>query len=191
LVFAEVDGERLSEVDLVEFCIMLMAGGHETTTNLIGNAIYSLLEHPVQLALLQERPELIPQVVEETLRYRSPIQCLFRVALQDVELGGQQIRQGERVIAYIASANRDEAKYPDSERFDITRAPGQLISFGHGIHFCLGAPLARLEGRVALGALLERLADLRIDPQATLELTPNQVVFGLKSLPLLFTPRPQ
>lgn len=186
LLAAEIEGERLSEADVLSLCWLLLVAGNETTTNLIGNAVLTLLEHPEALAQLRANPELLPTAIEEALRYRSPVQFMFRVTKTDVVLSGQTIPAGSFVVASIGSANRDEAKFPESERFDITRDPNPHLAFGQGIHFCLGAPLARLEARVALAAVLERLPELRRVDDAELEPARGFLVHGVKSLPLAF-----
>ncbi|HEY3364486.1 MAG TPA: cytochrome P450 [Symbiobacteriaceae bacterium] len=188
LLAAEIEGERLSEDDLLNFCWLLLVAGNETTTNLLSNAILTFLEHPDALARLRAEPERIPQAIEEVLRYRSPVQAMFRVATTDVEMAGQVIPRGARVIAWIGSANRDETVFPDPDRFDIGRDPNPHIAFGQGIHFCLGAPLARLEARVALGAILERLQDLERADTEPLEPVAGFIVHGVTRLPLQFRP---
>lgn len=188
LVAAEVEGEKLSEGDLIQFVKLLLVAGNETTTTLIGNAVLTLLEHPDQLALLRANPALIPSAIEEVLRFRSPVQGQFRLATQDLELGGQAIKAGDKVAAFLGSANRDENKFVNPETFDITRDPNHHVSFGHGIHFCLGAPLARLETRVVLTALLERFATWKRADNEPLQLVPSLVMWGLTTLPIEVTP---
>lgn len=186
LTSVEVDGERLSDSDIFSFCWLLLVAGNETTTNLISNAILTLLEEPAALARLRTEPALLPNAIEEVLRYRSPVQAMFRFAARDVELHGQTIEQGRVVLAWIGSANRDERRFPEPDRFDIERTPNPHIAFGNGIHFCLGAPLARLEARVALAAILERLHDIaRVDDTLLIPVE-GMIVHGVKSLPLRF-----
>ncbi|HWI64192.1 MAG TPA: cytochrome P450 [Symbiobacteriaceae bacterium] len=184
LAVAEVEGKRLSDQEVVSFCLLLMVAGNETTTNLLSNAMRTFLEHPDQWERLCREPRLIPQAIEEVLRYRSPVQSLFRIARHDLELGGQQIKAGQQVVFFIGSANRDERKFENADVFDITRAPGAHLGFGHGIHFCLGAPLARLEAKIALEALAERVESFRMPPGSELEPLSTFIVFGLKQLPL-------
>ncbi|MBV9773821.1 MAG: cytochrome P450 [Gemmatimonadetes bacterium] len=189
LVEAEVDGERLDDEDLLGFFQLLLLAGHETTTNLIGNAVLSLVENPDQLARLRDTPGLVPSAVEEVLRHRSPVQAMFRVTRHEVELRGQTIPTGRLVLAMIGSANRDPARFPDPNRFDVARDPNPHVAFGHGIHFCIGAPLARLEARVALPALMETLAEL--EPAGDAPWEPRQAfhVHGPERLPLRFARR--
>ena len=188
LLAAEVDGQKLSEIELLGFCMLLLVAGNETTTNLISNAILCFDEHPEVYERLRAEPELIPSAIEEALRYRSPVQSMFRTAAVDTVLGERAIPAGATVLAYIGSANRDEAQFPDADRFDITRTPNRHVAFGHGIHFCLGAPLARLEARVALGALLSRLRDIRRVPDVPLRPLRSFIVFGVRNLPVTFQP---
>jgi cytochrome P450 len=157
LALAEVDGERLTHEDIPGFFQLLLVGGQETTTNLINNAMLSFLEHPGELARVRAEPALLPRAVEEVLRYRSPLQWMFRVTRRPAELHGQVIPAGKLVLPLIGSANRDPRQFPEPDRFDVARDPNPHIAFGHGIHFCLGASLARLEARVALADLLGRL----------------------------------
>src|SRR5204862_1257589 len=154
LVEAEVDGERLSADEVLGFVQLLLVGGQETTVNLINNAILCFIEHPDQLARLRAKPELLPSAIEEVLRFRSPLQWMPRATRRDVEMHGGVIPAGKLVLPMIGSANRDPKQFPDAGRFDITRDPNPHIAFGHGIHACLGAPLARLEARIALTDLL-------------------------------------
>jgi len=186
LVAAEVDGERLTEHEILRFFQLLLVAGSETTTNLVNNAIVCLLEHPDQMARLRRAPKLLPQAIEEVLRYRSPIQVMFRVARREVRLHGKTIPAGSLVFAVIGAANRDPEQFPDAARFDITRDPNPHISFGHGIHFCLGAPLSRLEARVALGDLLSRVQT--IEPAGPEPWEPRRafLVHGPTSLPIRF-----
>jgi cytochrome P450 len=186
LVAAEVDGERLSPHDLLAFFQLLIVGGQETTTNLINNAVLCLLEHPEQLALLRRSPELLPSAIEEVLRYRSPFQLLFRGTRREVELGGQTIPAGKLVFLMIGSANRDSKQIRDADHFDITRNPNPHLAFGHGIHFCLGAPLSRLEARIALSDILERLPDLKLANNEPWPPRPALHVYGPARLPLRF-----
>jgi cytochrome P450 len=186
LLLAEVDGERLSMVELLGFCVLLLVAGNETTTNLIGNAVLCFAENPDVPKQLRETPSLLPMTIEEVLRYRSPVQALpNRVATRDVEVAGQQIKRGQQVVFWLGSANRDEAKFPNAERFIMDRTPNPHLAFGAGVHFCLGAPLARLEARIALAALLERCPNLEVDESGVV-LGESPIVFGPKRLPVRF-----
>ena len=159
LISAEVDGQRLTEIELIGFCVLLLVAGNETTTNLLGNAILCFDERPEVYERLRAQPSLIPSAIEEVLRYRSPVQSMFRAATGETEIGGAVTHPGQPVVAWIGSANRDEAQFPNAEVFDIERTPNRHIAFGYGIHFCLGAPLARLEARLALEALTTRFGE--------------------------------
>lgn len=186
LLTAEIDNVRLGEEDILSFCWLLLVAGNETTTNLIGNAVLTLLEHPDQLSKLKQNPALLFSTIEEVLRYRSPVQAMFRITKQDTNLGGKIIPAGSRVIAWIGSANRDGEKFPYPDHFDISRSPNPHIAFGHGIHFCLGSPLARLEAKVALSAILHRLRELSRINDEPLEPARGFIVHGVTCLPLKF-----
>lgn len=199
LLNAEIEGHSLSEQEILAFCSLLLLAGHVTTVNLIGNTIRSLLEHPKQFKLLLSSHDdnnnsypLIPSAIEETLRYRSPVQALIRFAIQDANIGGQKIQCGQRMVIWIGSANHDESVFSSPEEFDIIRNPYAHIAFGHGIHFCLGSALARLEAQVVLKIILERLHDLRFDDDEYNQeaLKPLHGVFfhGVSHLPLRFKP---
>jgi hypothetical protein len=162
---AEDQGDKLTEEEMLSTCVTLMVAGHETTTNLIANGLWLLLNHPEQLALLRAQPHLMPGAIEEFLRYESPIQRNRRRAAQDFTFGGAYIREGQIVMQMIAAANRDPQVFTDPGRLDIRRDPNPHIAFGMGIHFCLGAPLARLEGPIALAALIERFPKMRLASQ--------------------------
>jgi cytochrome P450 len=190
LVSAELDGERLTDRDILAFTSLLLVAGNVTTTNLITNAIETLLRHPEQWALLQRDPELVPQALEEVLRFRSPVQFMFRVVGRDTEMGGHTLRENDRVIALIGSANRDSSRFDQPHRFDITRSPNPHLSFGHGVHYCLGAPLARLEAKVALRIILERLPNLERVGRERQPLSDSLILHGVKRLPLRFSPAP-
>lgn len=162
LLAAELDGERLSEEDVLGFCFLLLIAGNDTTTSLIGNGAELLARHPDQRAELAADPRLIPGAVEEMLRIESPTQALARTATRDVELHGVVIPDGSRVMLLWGAANLDEREFPDADRFDIHRNALRHLGFGHGIHFCLGAYLARLESRIAFEELLARVPDFRV-----------------------------
>jgi cytochrome P450 len=185
LVQAEEDGNKLSNEELTANIILLFGAGHETTVNLIGNGLLALHRNPGQLALLKANPGLITNAVEEFLRYDSSVQLTGRVALEDIEdVGGKKIPKGESVLCLLGSANRDPAVFPDRpDQLDITRPNVRPLSFGGGIHFCLGAQLARIEAEIAISTLLRRLPDLRLDDAENPEWRPTFVLRGLKALP--------
>lgn len=185
LVQAEEDGQKLTNEELTANIILLFGAGHETTVNLIGNGLLALYRNPDQLALLKANPGLITNAIEEFLRYDSSVQLTGRVALEDIEdLGGKRIPKGESVLCLLGSANHDEAVYPDHpEKLDIQRPNVKPLSFGGGIHFCLGAQLARIEAEIAISTLLRRIPDLRLDDAENPEWRPTFVLRGLKRLP--------
>lgn len=184
LVQAEEAGSKLSNEELTANIILLFGAGHETTVNLIGNALLALHRNPDQLELLKSNLSLMPNAIEEFLRYDSSVQLTSHVAMEDVEIGGVKIPQGDNVMCLLGSANHDPAVYPDHpDRLDITRPNVRPLSFGGGIHFCLGAQLARLEAEVALTTLLRRIPNLRIDDVENPKWRPTFVLRGLKELP--------
>jgi hypothetical protein len=185
LLQAEEDGSKLSNEELTANIILLFGAGHETTVNLIGNGLLALHRDPDQLALLKSNPSLITNAIEEFLRYDSSVQMTGRVTLEDIEdLGGRKIPKGESVLCLLGSANRDPAVYPDRpDRLDITRPNVRPLSFGGGIHFCLGAQLARIEAEVAISTLLRRLPELKLDDAENPRWRPTFVLRGLKELP--------
>jgi cytochrome P450 len=185
LVQAEEDGHKLTNEELTANIILLFGAGHETTVNLIGNGLLALHRNPDQLALLKANPGLITNAIEEFLRYDSSVQLTGRTALEDIEdLGGKQIPKGESVLCLLGSANHDPAVYPDRPgQLDITRPNVRPLSFGGGIHFCLGAQLARIEAEIAISTLLRRLPELRLDDAENPEWRPTFVLRGLKRLP--------
>lgn len=180
-------GEVLSEDELVATCILLLVAGHETTTNLIGNGVLALLNHPDQLNRLAQEPDLIDRAVEELLRYDSPVQLTARLALQDGDVSGLPIPQGSLVLVLVGAANRDPEAHPDPDRLDIGREPSRHLAFGQGIHFCLGAPLARLEAKIAFRALTQKVDDLHLAGEPTWK--ENTVLRGMLSLPVIFRSR--
>jgi cytochrome P450 len=185
LVQAEEDGSKLTNEELTANIILLFGAGHETTVNLIGNGLLALYRNPDQLALLKARPELISNAIEEFLRYDSSVQMTGRVTLEDIDdLCGKKIPKGESVLCLLGSANRDPAVYPDHpDRLDIERPNVRPLSFGGGIHYCLGAQLARIEAEIAISTLLRRLPGLRLDDADNPEWRPTFVLRGLKRLP--------
>ncbi|GIP37530.1 cytochrome P450 [Paenibacillus sp. J31TS4] len=154
LLAAADSGDRLSETELISTCILLLVAGHETTVHLIGNAVQLLLTHPDELALLRSNPRLLPSAVEETLRFESPVQMTDRLLAEPLLLGGERLEQGANVMLLLASANRDSDRFPEADRFRVSRSPNRHLAFASGPHFCLGAPLARVEGEEALRAFL-------------------------------------
>jgi cytochrome P450 len=186
LLAAEVDGQKLTQMELLGFCMLLLIAGNETTTNLIGNAILCFDEQPEVYEQLRADPDLLPSAIEEVLRYRSPVQEMDRVTTTATQLGDVPIPARTWVSAWIGSANRDDDQFPDPETFDITRTPNRHLAFGQGIHFCLGAPLARLEASVALGELLARFHDIRRVREVALEPLHSGIIFGVRHLPVTF-----
>jgi pimeloyl-[acyl-carrier protein] synthase len=187
LMTAEVDGDRLTEEEVVANSIVTMVGGLETTTNLIGNGVLSLLRHPAEFQRLKEDPSLVPSAVEEMLRYESPSQHTGRIAPDDVELGGKVIRKGQAVMAVMAAANRDPERFPEPDRFDITRKDNRHLAFGYAAHFCFGAALARVEGQEVFEAIIHRFDSLEALP-GTLTWRNNLGLRGMISLPVTFQP---
>jgi cytochrome P450 len=185
LIAAEEAGDKLSEDELIATCILLLIAGHETTVNLIGNGTLALLRHPEEWRRLRETPGLIPSAVEELLRYDGPVQRTARITSTEVTIGGRTIPKGEMVMPFIGAADRDPSQFPDPDRLDLGRADNRHIAFGWGIHFCLGAPLARVEGQIAIDTLVRRLPRLTLvddEPEYRQSLT----LRGLKALPVTF-----
>jgi cytochrome P450 len=185
LMLAKEGGDRLSEGELYSNTIFLMVAGHETTTNLMGTAVLNLLRHPQQMQLLRSNPSLMANAVEEFLRYDSPLQFALRMALEDVQLGSATIKKGDVVYLILGAANRDPSHYLDPDRLDITRQRINHLAFGAGMHFCLGAPLARLEAQTAIGTVLRRFPNLRLAEQ-DLQYHNNYTLHGLKALRVEF-----
>jgi cytochrome P450 len=183
LVQAEEAGDRLSREELLANTMVLLLGGHETTTNLIGNGLLALLRHPDQLQRLRDDPSLLPTAVEEFLRYDGSIQSIARIATVDQEIRGKLIRAGQRVMTVLGAANRDPEQFERPDELDVGRHPNRHIAFGLGIHFCIGAPLARLEAPIAFRAILERFPNLRLATDRV-EWQPNPIFRGLKALPV-------
>jgi cytochrome P450 len=188
LVRAEEAGERLSEHELLGMVFLLLVAGHETTVNLIGNGTLALLQHPDQLEKLRNDPSLIKSAIEELLRYDGPLETSpERFAREDVAIGGTVIPRGEMVRVVIAAADRDAERFPDPDALDITRTDNKHLAFGKGIHHCLGAPLARMEGQIAIDTLLRRMPGLRLrEPPESISWRPGMVMRGLQGLPVEF-----
>jgi cytochrome P450 len=185
LVQAEEQGDRLTEDELFANCVLLMIAGHETTTNLIGNGLLALLQHPAQLEELRLNPDLIASAVEELVRYESPVQKMGRIALADIQIGGKEIQKGQLVVFSFAAANRDPEVFASPNELELARKPNRHLSFGHGLHYCVGAALARLEGQITINTVLRRLPKLRLAGE-NLEWHRNFTLRGLKSLPVAF-----
>jgi cytochrome P450 len=187
LLAAEVDGDRLSDRDIIAFLFLMIIAGNETTTKLLGNAVYWLWKNPDQRKRVRDDPALIPGWVEETLRYDASSQLIARTTTCPVEIHGREIPGGARVALLIGAANRDERVFQDPDVFDVRREQRQSLAFGHGTHFCLGASLARLEGRVALEEVQARIPDYEVRPEGLARIHSSNVR-GFASLPLEFTP---
>ena len=188
LVEAEVDGERLTDAEVVNFGFVLLLTGHITTTMLLGNAVLCLDTYPEWRDRALADRTIVPDVIEESLRLLPPFAAVSRLTNSDVELGGQHIPANELLMVWIAAANRDEDAFPGPDTFDPARDPNNHLSFGRGVHFCMGAPLARLEGRIALDILLDRFPHLRTDPEHGPEFKTIPIMTGIDKLPLLVGP---
>lgn len=185
LMNAEIDGERLTDDEVIASTIITMIGGHETTTNLIASGLLTLLERPESFDLLKSHPEIAATAVEELLRYESPVQHTARIAPADMQLGGKTIKKGSRVVAVLAAANRDPDRFPDPDRLDLHRPDNRHLAFGWAAHYCFGAPLARMEGQIAFNTILRRLSGINVLPQ-TLEWRENAGLRGLTALNIGF-----
>ncbi|RPJ18708.1 MAG: cytochrome P450 [Chloroflexi bacterium] len=185
LVEATENGERLTQDELVANMIILLSAGHETTINLIGNGLLALLQNPDQLQKLRAQPDLIDSAVEEMMRYDNPVQISYRSAAEDVEIGGKCIRKGQLVNSILGAGNRDPERFSGPDRFDVTRDEGRHLGLGLGIHFCLGAPLVRLEAQTAFAAILRRFPELSLATE-NLEWQEHPIFRGVKSLPVEF-----
>jgi hypothetical protein len=183
---AEVEGERLNEEEIIANLIVTMVGGQETTTNLIGNGLLTLLRHPEELEKLRANPALISSAVEELLRFESPSQHTARLAPEETQLGGKSIRKRQAVIAVMGAGNRDPERFPEPDRLDLERKDNRHLAFGWAAHFCFGAALARLEGQIAFRLLLDRLQDLKMVTAAPLVWRHNLGLRGLTALPVTF-----
>jgi pimeloyl-[acyl-carrier protein] synthase len=185
LLTAEINGDRLTEEEVVANSIVTMVGGQETTTNLIGNGLLTLLRHPAEMQRLRDDPGLIPSAVEELLRYESPSQHTARLARTDVELGGRKIRKRDAVIAVMGAANRDPERFPDPDRLDLARTDNRHLAFGWAAHFCFGAALARIEGQISFSTILRRMPVLALQP-VPLRWRTNLGLRGLVALPVRY-----
>jgi cytochrome P450 len=182
---AEINGDRFTDEEVIANTVVTMVGGQETTTNLIGNGLLTLLRHPEEMTRLHDDLSLIPSAVEEMLRYESPSQHTARLAPNDCVLGDKTIRKRDAVIAVMAAANRDPERFTNPDRFDITRKENRHLAFGYAAHFCFGAPLARLEGQIVFDALMRRFPQLTLEPESLAWRT-NLGLRGLRSLPVVF-----
>jgi cytochrome P450 len=183
LIQAEEEGDRLTEDELFANCVLLMIAGHETTTNLIGNGVLALLRNTDQKKMLAQNSDAIVSAVEELLRYDSPVQKMGRIALADIQIDGKQIKQGDLVCLSYAAGNRDPEQFAAPAQLDIMRKPNRHLAFGHGLHYCVGAALARLEAQIAINTILSRLPEIRLETE-DLEWNRNLTLRGLKSLPV-------
>jgi cytochrome P450 len=187
LIAAEIDGDRLDDGEILGFLFLMIIAGNETTTKLLGNAVYWLWRNPDERRLVHADPTLIPRWVEETLRYDGSTQALARTVTGEVEMYGQTMRDGDRLVLLVGSANRDERVFPAPDRFDVLRDTTDMLSFGQGTHFCLGASLARLEARVALEEVQRRFPDFAVDASGIARVH-SVNVRGFAALPITFTP---
>jgi len=187
LLQVELDGDRLDEKDVIAFCYLMIIAGNETTTKLLANALFWLAENPAARAEVSANLALVPDWVEETLRYDNSTQLMARTVTRDFELHGEKLQRGEKLLLLIGSANRDERVFPQPDVFDIHRDTSESLAFGKGIHFCLGAALARLEGRVSLEEVMRRLPDYRIEASG-IQRVHSTNVRGFSALPIAFTP---
>jgi len=188
---AEIDGDRLDDESIVMETLLLLIGGDETTRHVISGGMLALMDHPDQWAALIAEPELLPNAVEELVRWVSPVKNMSRLVMRDVEVRGQQLHEGDELMLFYPSANRDEDVFDEPDRFDIRRAHNQHLAFGFGSHFCLGASLARLELMCMFRELGRRLPDVRVAPGAELPFRASNFVSGLESMPVEFTPTPR
>jgi cytochrome P450 family 142 subfamily A polypeptide 1 len=190
LVHAEIDGQKLTDEDILQEGLLILVGGDETTRHVISGGMEALARNPDERRKLATNPRLLPTAVEEMLRWVSPITNMNRTATRDVEIGGARVRAGDKVLLLYPSANRDERAFARADRFHVDREPNDHVAFGHGVHFCLGASLARLELRVMFETLLARLPDLELATSAPLRLRPSNFIVGIEDMPVVFTPQP-
>jgi cytochrome P450 len=192
LVHAEEQGDKLSREELISMIMLLVVAGHETTVNLLGNGMLALFDHPDQRALLQRDPSMIKGAIEEVLRYDGPVEKIVTLfASEDMEIAGARIQKGENVMVALAAADREGAGIEAPEKFDITRPENKHLAFGYGIHYCVGAPLARMEGQIGIATLLRRLPDIQLAaPRASLGRRASPQLRGVVSMPVKFSPQP-
>lgn len=186
LLAAQVNGQGLKEAELSSFCSLLLLAGNDTTRSLVANALLCLDTFSGAMTDLRSEPALLPSAIEEVLRYLPSVHIAPRIAVVDTTLDGQSVKAGQWVMSMLASANRDAAYFPLPDLFAIRRSPNRHLTFGYGVHFCLGAPLARLEAKIALAAILQRLADITRVQSIPLEAVVSPIVYGLKHLPITF-----
>jgi cytochrome P450 len=184
LALVEESGDQLTEDELISTCVLLLNAGHEATVNVIGNGMYALFQHPDQMTVLRDNPALINLAVEEMMRYDTPLQLFRRWILEDIKYGGFVFKQGTEVALMFGAGNRDAQRFPNPHQFDVAREDNAHISFGGGIHYCLGAPLARLELQIAIAALL-RLPNLRLEGESS-QYRDAYVIRGLQNLNVRF-----
>lgn len=185
LVGVVEEGQRLTQEELIANVTILLSAGHETTSNLIGNGLLALLRNPDQMQKLRDHPKLVPSAVEEMMRYDNPVQIAYRSAAEDIEIGGKYMRKGQLVNSVLAAGNRDPERFSEPDQFDISRDEGRQLGFGLGIHFCIGAPLVRLEAQIAFSTILRRFPELHLATE-NLEWQEHPIFRGVKSLPLTF-----
>jgi cytochrome P450 len=185
LIAADVDGEKLSVEELLNFCFLLLVAGNETTTNLIGNTMLTLFEHPNILDQLYKDNSSISAAIEESLRFRSPVHCMNRFVTEGMNLNGINLKKGQEVMAWIGSANRDETVFNEPNDFDINRSQNNHLAFGSGVHFCLGSQLARLEANICITEMLKALPNMKLDKTKKLRIIPSTFVYGYKELPVI------
>lgn len=182
LINAEEDGFKLSNEEIIGFSILLLIAGHETTTNLITNSVYCFLENEPLLNQIKQDPDLLPKAIEEVLRYRSPVHAMPRIVKENTELRGQKLKAGDEIVLWIGSANRDENQFDCAEEFNLQRTSNSHLAFGTGIHFCLGAPLSRLETNLVLLELIKRFPNMKLSTKHTIEPLQSPLMYGLKKL---------
>ncbi len=187
MIAAEEEGDTLTQAELIANAVLLLFAGHETTTNLIGNGLLALIRNPEELQRFRENPALAETAVEELLRYDGPVGSVTRTALEDIEIGGKTIAAGDRVFCMMNAANRDPQQFEEPERLDILREKNHHVIFGYGVHFCIGAPLARMEGRFALSAMMQRMTEIELGVAPPVW-RDSLVLRGLSSLPIRFKP---